>query len=385
MPKLTQLTIRGLRSCIDVPLQLPDPPLVVLIGPNMSGKSSVLDAVRLLRAAATESDAFAVEVKNRGGLATLASPSTSAELSIEAVVGTYKYRVTLSGQDAHPHVHDELNVLGGNMLFHRREDPERFVAIEDGKAKELPIDRAGTVLGLARGGPPASVREALKASEVYSSFRTEPGWVATPAERGEDPRAPTFVGPAPRLHPRGLELANTLSSIREDGDARWRALLDDLRFGFPFVDALSFPAVAGGRIMMKWRDARRGAESYAEQMSDGMLAYLMMLAAIHSRSAGAVTAFDEPEMHLHPSLMGRIVGRLEERAEAGDPVLIATHSDGLLDHLHQPARAVRVCENVEGRTTLRALDEKDLRYWLETYRMSELRQRGQLDKPNELP
>mgnify|MGYP003592898466 CR=1 FL=1 len=61
---------------------------------------------------------------------------------------------------------------------------------------------------------------------------------------------------------------------------------------------------------------------------------------------------DEPELHLHPGLLTRVVQFLAASAES-HPVLLATHSDHLLDALTEPARSVRVCERVHGQTRLR--------------------------------
>lgn len=390
VPKLKRLHVRGLRSCLDLPLDLPEPPLIVLIGPNMSGKSTVLDALRLLVAAARESKGLATEIQLRGGLPTMRSGVAGVDFSLEATVGEHVYKVAATDRlGARLNVVDALRSTGGSAIFERAVTANRNEAFlahdDDGSVRELPIDEDATVLGLAVGGPSAAVRDGLSRSAVYASPRVEPAWVATPGERGEDPRAPTFVGPAARIHARGLELANALASIRDNSPSAWGALLDDVKFGFPFVGGLSFPAVAGGRISMKWQDTRRAMDSYADHMSDGMLAYLILLAAVHSTEPASVLGFDEPEAHLHPTLLGRIVARLEEKAEAGTPIVIATHSDALLDHLAQPEQAVLLCTNDDQRgTRLREpMTHEELTYWRKTYTMSVLRQRGQLDTPNE--
>jgi hypothetical protein len=72
---------------------------------------------------------------------------------------------------------------------------------------------------------------------------------------------------------------------------------------------------------------------------------------------------------------------LESMAE-DHPVLLATHSDRLLDALREPARSVRICEADErDRTTrVRELDETALNQWLEDYRgLGDLRSAGYLD------
>jgi len=88
-------------------------------------------------------------------------------------------------------------------------------------------------------------------------------------------------------------------------------------------------------------------------------------------------AFDEPESHMHPELLVRVVWLLEEIA-ASCPVIVSTHSDRLLDALSEPARSVVLCELDETRSTrLRRPDPAALDRWLKRYRgVGELRSQG---------
>jgi len=77
---------------------------------------------------------------------------------------------------------------------------------------------------------------------------------------------------------------------------------------------------------------------------------------------------DEPELHLHPALLARVVGLLEEAAEHA-PVVLATHSDRLLDALTDPVASVVLCELDEQRAVrLRRPNAERLADWLEEYR-----------------
>ena len=61
------------------------------------------------------------------------------------------------------------------------------------------------------------------------------------------------------------------------------------------------------------------------------------------------------------------------------PILIAMHSDRLLDALSDPVASVRVCETVAGATQLRRLDRTALATWLEDFRgVGALRSEGHL-------
>jgi predicted ATPase len=93
-----------------------------------------------------------------------------------------------------------------------------------------------------------------------------------------------------------------------------------------------------------------------------------LVALVQLEQGRTLLAFDEPELHLHPGLLGRVL-QLFEDASTRYPVILATHSDRLLDDLPEPAACVRVCEiDPEYRTQLRQLDAAQLAKWTERYR-----------------
>jgi predicted ATPase len=84
----------------------------------------------------------------------------------------------------------------------------------------------------------------------------------------------------------------------------------------------------------------------------------------HGRSLLAV---DEPELHLHPRLLARVMGFFQSIAERC-PVVLATHSRRLLDELRDPASSAVLCELDEHNATrLRYPDRAALEDWLKDY------------------
>ncbi len=103
-------------------------------------------------------------------------------------------------------------------------------------------------------------------------------------------------------------------------------------------------------------------------LSDGTLAYLALVASLRLETNATLLAFDEPETHLHPELQARVMTLLES-ASVSVPVVVATHSDVLLDVLDSPEKAAVVLDVEEDRSsTLRRLDATSLQRWLKDYR-----------------
>ena len=87
-----------------------------------------------------------------------------------------------------------------------------------------------------------------------------------------------------------------------------------IRLGFPDFDNILFPADAGqGRIALAWVDRRFPRKRfYADVLSAGTLCFLACAAALIAPEEPSLIAFDEPEQHLHPELLYRLVGLIEQ-------------------------------------------------------------------------
>jgi predicted ATPase len=105
----------------------------------------------------------------------------------------------------------------------------------------------------------------------------------------------------------------------------------------------------------------------AAMLSDGTLAYLCFVALARSVTDRPVLALDEPEAHLHPALLARVVNLLEV-ASSECPVIVATHSDRFLDALNDPGRGVVLCElDALRKTHLKHPNTDELALWLGEY------------------
>jgi predicted ATPase len=105
----------------------------------------------------------------------------------------------------------------------------------------------------------------------------------------------------------------------------------------------------------------------AADLSDGQLSWLAFVALARLGRGRTLLAFDEPEAHLHPALLGRVVDLLQTAGEDA-PVVVSTHADRVLELLDDPASAIRVC-SLEGdnRAVVAGLDRTELGRWLAQY------------------
>ena len=130
--RLTRIKLESWRNflSVDVPLQR----RAFLVGPNASGKSNFLDALRFLRDIADPKGGFQTAVALRGGVSQLRSlharrkPNVSVEVSLDlnGAGEEWIYRLEFSQDNQRtPKVSREVVRLGNKTIIERRDAEDR--------------------------------------------------------------------------------------------------------------------------------------------------------------------------------------------------------------------------------------------------------------------
>ena len=370
--RITQLRIFGLRVIEDLTLNLHG--ANVLIGDNGTGKSSILEALELLRQAAKPvSYVTDIIVRAHGGLQPLlrrgakelrlgvtiegAGPKLEYEFSLGDVGTTptvLSERVDVhmdSSADAPfralTRVGAEAKVFDVATATADRDLARRAAQYGADAAQRVPIDGDRLTLPWLGVNAPSDLRrliEALSRIEVHVPFETRPIWQQRELDIRVGPRWPGVVERSDALERYGLNLANAYQQLRNLGDDIWSRVLDRARLGLgeDLRDFRLFPS-GRGNIELEVLFGRAPNKPFrAAALSEGQLSYLAFIALVELNRERSVLAFDEPELHLHPALLSRVVWMLEQVAET-TPIILATHSDRLLDALSDPQRSVVLC------------------------------------------
>jgi predicted ATPase len=398
---LTKIRIKGYRALRDVELDIPAGQPLVLIGENATGKSSLLDALALLCAVADGRVGRAIS--DRSGWPAVAWSGSNAPIELlvrfsgqfaafEDDGGVVEYEIRIGNVRSIPTVVDEqirvykrgldqepLRVLAAGQALNRQTKAFEPVPPASPEGSIVVNSRLAAIHDEARYPTPVHVRRALQSIAFYAPFQLH---AQVDGEVVQEPFGARPVEHTPRIGRTGRDLLNALHTLSQGAPRAWEALLLDLGAVFPWCEAIKFPPGAGrGVVTMTWVDRRSGATLYLDDMSDGMRVYLALLAALHADDATALLAFDEPERSLHPRAMWRFVKAMELRART-TPVVVATHSDRLLDFLEDPAAALRVTRfSSTAGVRVDRFDREILDEWRKEYSLSELRARGMLDAP----
>lgn len=393
--RMMEIRIRGLRTLENVTLKLQG--LTAFIGDNASGKSTIVEACELLRKAAGYG--FFKELYDiHGGLNLLlrqGSSSLSLGISIRSDLEIMDYDFTLAQDGSYSVIDRELLRVGplqkaeakaeGALVIDRNRSGAKVIDPSTGKdvkpgmfsPEQLVLSSYGSA---DRPGHIARIQDALAGIEVYLPFSVQPMWVGRERQRTPDTRTPDSVSRIERLGRLGANLANAYSILRNNPPKRWEETMSYIQLGLgnEVEDVFTKPAGVGQiELWVKYRYLPNEVSVYG--LSDGTLSYLGIVALFQLMGdASSLIVFDEPDLHLHPHLLIRAVDLFVEINEKA-PVILATHSDRLLDALPDPAESAVLCEldKERGATQLVTPDRKALERWLEKYRgLGDIRSAG---------
>lgn len=399
--RITRIHVTGFRSLADVTLDLDG--LTVLIGDNGSGKSSLIEVFETLRyftepASNLRDYALQHPAPIRRGSATF-----RIEVLVRDMAGAepdLTYSMEVAGQEWGLAVAAESFRIAPHgdygTLEPLRREGERASTFDPSNhlLSEVQVDSHRLLLTYAVSQPRPKVptREeqraiarlgtALSRIEVHVPFESMPTWAARRSGRKSAMREANILQSTSRLELLAANLGNAFHSLKNDhGGKHWSETLECVRLGLGNdVDDISASAdAAGGQHAVSVRFASIGNVP-ATALSDGTLSYLAFVALLRLPSARSLLAFDEPELHLHPGLLVRVLSMFESMAESC-PVVLATHSDRLLDALQDPAQSVVLCD-LDDKRAARLLrpNKAMLTKWLTKYRgLGDIRSTGLQD------
>jgi predicted ATPase len=400
---LTRLRVKNFRLLRDVDITFEQDVPTVFVGPNASGKSTVLEVLDFLGRCSREGLQAAVAA--HGGMDSIRTVGAAGPMVLHtswALAGSRTPQEQPSRFEWAVSLGRAMNggaVVEWESISDLRGAEPRPLLLTDDKGARVVLPE---VEGM---GPPAAVRSSGKLSfeeimdaerfhtldilkgvisalHMLGSLATAPAWARVETAQ-PSPRDSLVIAPRNFLDRQGLGLANVLYSLFTNHADAWTTLERSFRGEFPFVRRIVFPPdIGGSKIAFAYEDERFPERKlFASEMSDGMIAYLCLLAAVlHPHHLGLL-GLDEPDTNLHPSALRRLIS-LTHRDHAWRRLVIVTHSNALLDELRDPARSIRVVESTKDGALIRKLDPEALAAWRKDYSVSEMRRTGLLDPPN---
>jgi predicted ATPase len=351
---ITKLRIKNFKALRDVEIDLT--PIHVLIGPNDSGKTSILDALAALCRSVdhTLADAFlgswkGAELVSRGKFGS--SVMIGADIEDGPVTG-YEVHVLFAERTRHAIAERELIRTREAEIQLRSDVVETCVRRQ--MEPPAPPNPHSAELQL--------VGQLLRGAQYY---RWDPRFLALPV-------APDTKRSF-RMEANGFGLALCLDNILGDNPDRFLQLQRRLTEIFPHITSMKLSPESAYRAgvddpdrvtMLQEADGKglyfklRISDHWvpASQVSDGVLLVLAYLAILYlpEDKRPRVLLVEEPENGIHPKRLRDVLGVLREliQEQSHTQVLLTTHSPYALD-LFKPEE-VTLCtmqDNGEVRTT----------------------------------
>lgn len=309
----------------DVPLQ----GRVFVVGPNASGKSNFLDAIRFLRDLAKPGGGLQKAVEERGGiskircLAARAQPEVEVEVHLSETQGgpvLWEYSVGLTQEIRGrrlPRISHERVIADGKVLLNRPNDEDKS---DEARLTQTHLEQINAN---------ALFRDISRYFQTILYLHLVPQLVRYPKE---------FSGPGIPGDPFGRSFLERVAQTPDKTRAARLAKIESaLRIAVPQLKELRHvtDAAEGGfphleAVYQHWRP--QGAKQREDQFSDGTLRLIGLLWSLLEGDAPLL--LEEPELSLNaaivrqlPPLMHRILRHKSRQ------VIITTHSADLLSDL----------------------------------------------------
>ena len=184
-------------------------------------------------------------------------------------------------------------------------------------------------------------------------------------------RLPSDVDDPVVLRSDGSNLPSVLLDLQMREERAYGEIVRLLRRIVPTFHEFDL-AVLHDKVRLRWFQEDKKVSFGTNNTSDGTLRLmaLITLLCMPSGRVPDVVLLDEPELGLHPyaiTLLGALINRLGVNKQ----VIVATQSSVLVNEF-KPEDIIVADMNKEGATCFNRPDKKELRHWLEDFRLGEI-------------
>ncbi len=367
---ITRLWARNFKSIRKLDLELGS--LTVLVGPNASGKSNVLDVLRFISFALRRDLDSAVTTRQGIGAVRRSTPkggSRDVEVGFTAERGDFrfKYRFVLGSRSGIYRVKRERGVV---TPAYPDEEPVEF-ELRDGRLvkprglDEEQLETSELALPLLRHTlfsrptePPSRRQRTSRTYRDVNAVLSFFSWMQIYRLFPDDMREPRRPTNAFLLLEDGYNLASVLRGMVKRKAPYLAEIKSALGQVVPGLADLHVQQ-SGGFNVVKLRhsageDNGGGSTFDLSQESDGTVRLLGLLTALYQEHPPTLIGIEEPELTIHPGALATLAEVMVEAASRTQ-VLVTTHSPDLIDRL--PIESLRAVQIVDGCTEVGPVSE----------------------------
>ena len=360
---IEKIRLRNILSFGDKGEEIELQPLNIIIGQNASGKSNLVDVLKLLRSL-PQDKGLATFISKNGGVNEWfwkgRHTDNYAEIKIyykgKPLQISYKIQITEDPFDSRVSIFNEtvISEKTGKILIERDTlNEESFLGFSYRQQKDELVF------------PRFELRHFFNALVTYTDLQTNR---ASEIRRPQIPDAPNDF-----LEESGSNLALVLNDLEHRGNEKDK-IVENLKKFNPQIKDYSV-RILGGTVQLFIREEGLEKPISAMRLSDGTLRYLCLLAILCHPEPPPLICIEEPETGLHPDILPTIAELMKEASQRTQ-LIVTTHSDILVSAFSDMPEAVLVCEKDEDGTHFERLEAERLKVWLEEYTLGEAWLRG---------
>jgi len=323
--RISHVELNSWKNFRKVEVDLPD--RVFLVGPNASGKSNFLDALRFLRDLAAPGGGLQRAVLERGGVSKircLAARQDPVGIKVHLAEGNrteWRYEIKFRQQTRG----NRLPVLIKEAVWHKNK-----LILERPNSDDLADEPRLTQTALEQINLNVAFREMTQFFERIAYLHLVPQLIRSRGDLGGN------LGVSSEVY--GNNFLERLAKTNDKTlNARLRRIREALTIAVPQLKELSLKRDERGVPHLigdyeHWRP--RAAKQNEEQFSDGTLRLIGLLWSLQEGEGPLL--LEEPELSLHSSIVRRLPGLIHRIQRARNrqvrQVLISTHSVELLNN-----------------------------------------------------
>jgi predicted ATPase len=377
----TRVQAENYRCLRDVSVELG--PYQILVGPNASGKSTLLDVIPFLSelitvgprsAAIDRSDNFHDLVWGRAGYSfrlavEMRVPSITADFNHSPNFRTIRYEVQIKLDPVSDDVsldQEKLTLIktsGESWTVLERTNHRVRYQSENG---EPPVD---FTLGTAQSGLANLPMDQTKfPKSVWFKNALQAG-IQMVVLDNETLRASSPPGQGHQSYFNGLNLPRRIAALAEARPADFEAWTRHVRTALPDIETIKTvlrPEDKHRYLMVRYDN---GIEVPAWMLSDGTLRLIALTLLAYVPEVNGVYLIEEPEVGVHPSAFETILQSLSSVYEG--QVIMTTHSP-LLVGLTDPERILCFSRSGEGTHVIKGSEHPLLQDWQSKIELSDL-------------
>jgi predicted ATPase len=374
---LTRLRVENFKALknLDLPLRTRN----VFIGPNKSGKSTILQVLQ-----------FLTQLVNVGDVSRVFNGELGFQQLLWKGISEGNIRVDIwghgsaSASDRSPAEFYYSIEFGLDALRNLAILSEGLTVTMNGKELRLIEARSGQGEAIRASGeivfqnPESSIKPFL-------SYEV-PGWEGNLIRKyisgwqffSMVPQLPKVTpapsGAQPFLDASGAQLSSWLHTFQSNYPEAFERIVAVAREAFQEIKSITVPVTQAGTTFLSTTEKGLKSPISIFYASDGEVKFLQLLSIIFSPLPVSLVGIEEPENHLHPRLLELLVETANQvRVEIGEDnasqVFVTTHSPYLVDLLKPEDVLIVEKRNAATRCT-RATDKENLRQLLEESEMS---------------